>query len=309
MIGSGPAIGMIAGMLWIRVVFVVLFGFAWAALAEEPAAVVAPDSTPAPVVAVHVDRSEVAAEYRIRPGDLIRMVVYDNPDLTTQFRVPVSGQVVLPLIGGVADVIQMPISELTAELHKEYADGFLRHPQLTVEVIEYAHTGVYVVGAVVRSGLVRLVPGQKLTVLQAIGEAGGWAPEANQAAAQVISDAATGLAAIQVGLNPDGKAFMNPLLSPGDVVIIPRADRVYVLGRVKEPGALVLPAQGQLTVSKAITMSGGLERFARDSEVQLLREGQPSVEVNVNAILAGQKSVEDPLLSPGDTVFVPERRF
>jgi polysaccharide biosynthesis/export protein len=249
------------------------------------------------------------ADYRISSGDLVRVVVFDNPELTTQFRVPASGNVSFPLIGEVKGVVRMPAADLATKVQGLLADGFLRHPQVTVEVLEYANSGVYVVGAVLNSGSVRLVPGQELSVLQAIGEAGGWAPEANQAAAQVISESEGGIGAQQVGLDPNAADFSNPMLKPGDVVIVPRADRIYVLGRVKEPGAMVLPARGQVTVSKAITMAGGLDRFARDSEVQLLRAGKSAMSVNVTAILEGKTGVDDPLLAPGDTVFVPERRF
>jgi protein involved in polysaccharide export with SLBB domain len=95
-------------------------------------------------------------------------------------------------------------------------------------------------------------------------------------------------------------------LEPGDVIIVPRLDRVYVIGRIIRPGALNLPSQEQLTISRAISLSGGFDKFANQDAVQLMREGRVST-VDVRAILAGK--TQDPPLRPGDTVYVQESRF
>lgn len=243
--------------------------------------------------------------YRLIPGDLVRVEVYDNPDLTVQFRVPAAGGVTFPLIGDLPALAGTTTDALTAGIAKRLAAGYLRNPQVQVVMMEYSFVGVYVMGSVQRPGAVRLVPGQEMTLLQAIGEAGGFSDEANRVAVRLVR-AGTGREVVDGGNLERGDAA---LLRPGDVVVVPRADRVYVLGRVQRPGALELPIQGRLTVSKAISMAGGFERFARDGSVQLLRGAERPFTVDVEAVLAGKAGVDDPELKPGDTVFVPESRF
>ncbi|MBA3687191.1 MAG: SLBB domain-containing protein, partial [Planctomycetes bacterium] len=98
-------------------------------------------------------------------------------------------------------------------------------------------------------------------------------------------------------------------LKPGDIVVVPRLDKIYVLGQVERPGALDLPAQKSLTVSKAISMAGGFGRFAKQGKVALIRDGNKVAEIDVKKLLSGDKPDGDPVLQPGDTVFVPESRF
>lgn len=267
---------------------------------------VAVEPTPSPAAATSAGMGVVPPPgYRLIPGDLVRVEVYDNPDLTVQFRVPAVGGVTFPLVGDLPALAGITTDELTTTISKRLATGFLRNPQVQVVMIEYSFVGVYVVGSVHRPGTVRLVPGQEMTLLQAIGEAGGFSEEANRLSVRLVR-AGAGREVVDGGNLERGDAA---LLRPGDVVVVPRSDRVYVLGRVQRPGALELPTQGRLTVSKAISMAGGFERFARDGAVQLLRGAERPVTIDVEAVLAGKDGHQDPVLQPGDTVFVPESRF
>ena len=98
-------------------------------------------------------------------------------------------------------------------------------------------------------------------------------------------------------------------LQPNDVIIVPRLDRVYIIGHVGKPGAVNLPSQEVLTVSKAVSLAGGFSQYAKQSEVQLMRAGKHVQVVDVRAILTGSSKEQDPVLGPGDTVYVPESRF
>ena len=86
--------------------------------------------------------------------------------------------------------------------------------------------------------------------------------------------------------------------------------KVYVMGFVKNPGALELPANETLTVSQAVLMNGGLADFADWHHVLLLRKGadgkKTSMNIDIDAIYKG-KSTKDPVLQPGDTVNVKEK--
>jgi protein involved in polysaccharide export with SLBB domain len=78
---------------------------------------------------------------------------------------------------------------------------------------------------------------------------------------------------------------------------------------VGKPGAVNLPSQEVLTVSKAVSLAGGFSQYAKQGEVQLMHSGKRVQVVDVRAILTGDAKVQDPVLEPGDTVFVPESRF
>ena len=148
--------------------------------------------------------------------------------------------------------------------------------------------------------------------MQAISQAGGFADGANRLGAHIVRnrhDGTDGKVIISIPTTDDAKEMKRDIpLEPDDIIIVPRLDRIFILGQVKKPGAVDLPGAEDLTVSKAISIAGGFERFGRQSEVQVIRNGVTIKVVDVKAALAGSH-VEDPKLLPGDTIFVPETRF
>ena len=247
----------------------------------------------------------------LAPGDLVKIEVFDNPELAVTTRIPGSGTIVFPLIGELPTLAGITPEALSAEIRRRLENGYLRQAQVTIAVLEYGQRQVFVMGSVTRPGAVKITPGRTLTALQAISECGGFSDDAARTATQLLREdplqstrTATNLAFS--GAATDAGHDINLMI--GDVVIVPRADRVYVIGRVARPGALVVPASEPLTVAKAISMAGGFERFAKEAQVQLLRPGQAAVTIDITKILAGDLN-GDATLHPGDTVFVPESRF
>lgn len=253
-----------------------------------------------------------AAESQLFPGDLIKIEVFDNPELTVTTRVPGNGTVTFPLIGELPPLAGTTAENLSREITRRLEDGYLRHAQVTVAVLEYGQRQAYVMGSVNRPGTVRIAPGQSLSALQAISDCGGFSEDAVRSATRLLREDPVDGTRTSLALEFSGDerdAGRDVPLRPGDVVVVRRADRVYVLGRVTRPGALNLPGNETVTVSKAISLAGGFDRFAKDSQVQLLREGGKTMVVDVEALLAGKPGIEDPPLKPGDTVFIPESRF
>jgi protein involved in polysaccharide export with SLBB domain len=180
-------------------------------------------------------------------------------------------------------------------------------------VIEFSPRFVYVMGNIAKPGSVPLNPFIRLTAMQAVGQAGGFLEDANRAGTQVIRDDPATPGA-KVGLPVPVTDKVDSLvgdieLLPNDIIIVPRLDRVYIIGHVGKPGAVNLPSQEVLTVSKAISLAGGFSQYAKQGDVQLMRAGKHVQVVDVRAILTGDTKVQDPVLEPGDTVFVPESRF
>lgn len=262
------------------------------------AAVLAAEAGPAPT------------GYRLFPGDQIHVAVFGHDDLKVDARVPPSGEITFPLIGAVAGVAGRTPEQVAAEITARLADGYIRNPSVQVQVSEYGPRSASVIGAVKTPGQVKLDPLRPTSALQAIGAAGGFEEDADRGGAQVVRDdpaKAGGKVTLPLPANPTPDTDV-PLVH-GDVIVVPRSDRIYVLGQVQYPRAVPLPSRETVTVSKAISFAGGFGRFAKDSRVQLIRRGaQPQV-VDVRAVLDGSADAKDPEVRAGDTVFVPESRF
>lgn len=276
-----------------------------------PAAAVAVDAV-APVTPAAPDAS-LPRDYTLYPGDLLKVEVFDHQDLTTTLRIPANGTVPFPLIGEIAGVAGRSIDQFSSEVSRRLLDGFIKQAVVTATVIEFSPRFVYVMGNVAKPGSVPLNPFIRLTAMQSIGEAGGFLEDANRNGTQVIRDdparpgAKIGLA---VPVSDKVDSLVGDVeLKPNDIIIVPRLDRVYIIGHVGRPGAVNLPSQEVLTVSKSVSLAGGFSQYAKQSDVQLMRAGKRVQVVDVRAILTGDPKVQDPVLEPGDTVFVPESRF
>lgn len=274
-----------------------------------------PAATGVPATTVPVTAPAVSApkDYTLYPGDLLKVEVFDHQDLTTTLRIPASGNVPFPLIGEVTGVVGRSIDQFTTEVSKRLLAGYIRQAVVTATVIEFSPRFVYVMGNVAKPNSVPLSPFIQLTAMQAIGQAGGFLEDANRAGTQVIRDdpampgAKIGLA---VPVTDKADSLVGDVeLRPNDIIIVPRLDRVYIIGQVGKPGAVNLPSQEILTVSKAVSLAGGFGQYAKQAEVQLMRSGKRVQVVDVRAILTGDTKIQDPVLEPGDTVFVPESRF
>ncbi len=241
--------------------------------------------------------------YRLFPGDLVLISVADQPDLTTQMRVPDDGGISFPLIGIIDQVKGRTIRDVRVEIGTRLLDGFLRRAEVSVSIVQPAPRPVFVTGAVGKSAAIECPPFQTITAVQAIAQAGGLAADADRGAIRIMRDDQKG-GQVEVPFNDVAVL----VLQPGDVILVPRLDRIHVLGKVNHAGPVELPQGQPLTLSKAISQAGGFDRFAIQERVQLLRAGEPSRSFDVEAVLNG-KSVDDPLLKAGDLVFVPESRW
>lgn len=273
-----------------------------------PVGVNTPTTVPVTAPAVSAPK-----DYTLYPGDLLKVEVFDHQDLTTTLRIPASGNVPFPLIGEVTGVVGRSIDQFTTEVSKRLLAGYIRQAVVTATVIEFSPRFVYVMGNVAKPNSVPLNPFIQLTAMQAIGQAGGFLEDANRAGTQVIRDdpskpgAKIGLA---VPVTDKADSLVGDVeLRPNDIIIVPRLDRVYIIGQVGKPGAVNLPSQEVLTVSKAVSLAGGFSQYAKQADVQLMRSGKRVQVVDVRAILTGDTKIQDPVLEPGDTVFVPESRF
>ncbi len=119
------------------------------------------------------EREAPNPNYIIQPSDVIRLQVFQEPDLDQEFRVPQNGQYQFPLIGAV-EVSGKTVAEVEVELRELYDRDYLVNPQLNLLIIEYAQRRVNVLGAVNTPGTIVFPPEEAMTLLDAISRAGGF---------------------------------------------------------------------------------------------------------------------------------------
>jgi polysaccharide export outer membrane protein len=107
-----------------------------------------------------------------------------------------------------------------------------------------------------------------------------------------------------------GDLSQNPKLQPGDSVVVPLADVVYVSGEVRKPGTVKYT--GDLTVSKAIAQAGGLTPLAAAGSTDILRgsaEKKEQIRIDLDRIMRSPGENSDVRLQPNDILSVPRRFF
>lgn len=263
------------------------------------------------VIAVLFSQEKSVAEYRIGPKDLIEINVFGVQELNRKERVAESGKINLPFLGEIY-VEGLTRSELEEKLTKLLGEKWLENPQVTVSILEYQSKRVFLLGAVRSPGAYQLLGRQ--TLLHAIAEAGGLTAEAGNEIiiTRKISEGETKSLIISVEeLILKGNDSLNLPLQPEDIVNIPvdKIVPIYVIGQVKNPGALQIRKSAMPTLLQAIAQAGGFTERASKGAVVLKRKDKTGKEIqlkfNVDEIIKGKK--KDIQLQENDIVIVPEK--
>ena len=236
------------------------------------------------------------------------------------FRIDLRGQVNLPLVGRlrVAGQTVEQVEAVLTERLKEY----LKAPSVTVMVAEYKSQPISVLGQVQTPGVHQL-QGRK-SLLEVISVVGGLKPEAGHQikitrkieygpiplpTAKTDSTGQYSVAEVSVKriLNAQTPEE-NILIQPFDVISVPRAELVYVVGNVKKAGGFVLGDREKVTALQALAMAEGFDREAAENAVRILRrppDGGDRVEIAVELgeILKGKKA--DVPMEADDILFIP----
>jgi polysaccharide export outer membrane protein len=178
-----------------------------------------PTAVDAQALATSANAAPTSAEYRLVPGDKVRIEVYKDTQLSQSVQVRPDGKITMPLIGDVTAVNQTPTELRTSitESLKEY----MTNPSVTVIVVETVVPTAYVMGEVRAPGSVAL-QGQ-MTVLQALALSGGLTEFAKSGDIRVLRKTDAGVETIPFrykdALKGDTKAMV--YLRPGDTVVVP----------------------------------------------------------------------------------------
>jgi polysaccharide biosynthesis/export protein len=246
---------------------------------------------------------------QITAGDLLEISVFDTPELTQQVRVGADGKAELALLGNI------PLAGLTTQQAAEEIARQLREkqllvrPQVNVLMKESASPGASVMGEVEHPGLYPL-PGPR-SLLDVLSMAGGLSKTADTRVS--IKRREGGQANVTVKLsNQDAQITLaaDVQVYPGDLVMVPRAGVVYVLGDVNHPGGFVMQDNGKITILQALAQAGGTTGTAATNRAILLRkngEGYIADKLHIGNIARGKE--KDLELQPNDVVFIPNSRL
>jgi len=244
-------------------------------------------------------------DYIIGPEDVLEVQVWGNRDLNQVVFVRPDGRTSLPLVGeiGVAGKTVQQLQDHLGAVYEKTVKGAV----VTVIIKEIRSRPVFFIGGFGKPGVMQLT--RELTLLQAISVVGGVIANADSEKGFLLR----GEKRIPIDFNrllQKGDLSQNPKLEPGDSVVVPLADAVYVNGEVKQPGAVKYT--GDLTILKALTQVGGLTPLASAGRVDVLRgnsEKKERIRVDVDKMMRSPDDNPDIRLQPNDIIFVPQRLF
>jgi polysaccharide export outer membrane protein len=260
-----------------------------------------------PNAAIADGHSTTAVEYAVGPLDVLEVTVFGEDEVSGKFPIEADGTFNFPLIGRMR-AAGLTLRAIERELHDRLADGYLQNPQVSIAVGQFRSQRIFIVGEVARPGTYPLTA--QMTLIEALATAGS---VSTSAAGHVVlirgsrpGDEGGGAAAptdvLQVELDTfqTGSLAQNVALRDGDVVVVPRAESIYVLGQVRNPGAFVMERR-DTTVLQALALAGGVTDRASLSRIRIVRM--------INGTKTEIKATVNDPVRAGDTVMVLERFF
>jgi polysaccharide export outer membrane protein len=261
-------------------------------------------------------------DYRLGGKDVLKIMVYGEPDLERTVRVSRDGSITFPLIGEVK-VGGLTAAQVEEKLEQLLGRDYLVNPQVSVFIEEFHSKEIYILGAVNNPGAYPLTG--KANLLEMISRAGGIdttkgvkigknliliRSNRNETGSDNSSEETDSITIDLEKLLKEGDPSLNVLLHNGDIIYVPKAETFFVFGEVKKPGSY--PLEKETTVVEAITMAGGFTDIAAPNRTRIIRsEGskETTIRVNVKNITKGGDKSKDIYLKPGDIIVVPESFF
>jgi polysaccharide biosynthesis/export protein len=257
--------------------------------------------------------------YLLGPEDQVSIRALHAVELGERpYLVNASGFVTVPMLG------QVKAAGLTVEQFEKALAGrlgeYLTDPQVVVTIVEYRSQPVSVLGAVNKPGVYQLRGSR--TLLEVLSMAEGMKTDASQVVEltrrkehgliprlqakeeEKVSTAKINVAAVTQGRDPAG----NILIKPHDVISVPMAEKVYVLGLVQKPGPFGLTDGRTMSVLEAFSNAGGAMPTAALHRARILRinpgaSNRTEIAVNLNRVMEGHNT--DLVLGPEDILYVP----
>lgn len=241
-------------------------------------------------------------DYRVGGGDVLKVTVYDNPDLAGTVRVGSDGTILFPLIGQL-QIDGLSVSQVADHIAAKLADGYLIDPQVSVFIEEFRSKKAVIMGHVTTPGLYELAG--PTTLLELISKAGGLTKDAGDTVtikrkgnAETGEESMLSVDLRSISVQSDGSLDVRIL--DGDSVFVAKAGMFYVTGEVKKPDTYKI-VEGT-TVIKAISMAGGFTNIAAKNKVRVIRKQEGAEHILEDV------PMHFPIL-PDDVIVIPESFF
>jgi polysaccharide biosynthesis/export protein len=242
--------------------------------------------------------------YLLGPGDVLDVRVFGQPELSSSVQVDSEGNLsALPFLEKPISAKCRTDKDVQKDITAAYSK-FINNPQVSVRISERnSRQPATVFGAVRQPTRVEMK--RKVQILHTEPL---MCPEpGEEALAKPIDGTQIPLQIIKISDLRSGKVEANPVIRPGDYVLVTEAEPVYITGSVNSPGGIYL--RDQLMLSRALAMVGGARKEAKLSDVRIYRQipGSPNQEVLTVDVAAIKKSQKpDVLLQAYDVIEVPE---
>ena len=281
---------------------------------------VAAASADVPAVQSHQAASS-DREYLLGPQDSLLIRVADETEIPAgPYEIDLDGNLLVPDVGTI-HAAGITVRQLQAEITQRLK-SLLQRPIVTISVAEYHSQRVSVLGAVASPG-VHQIQGRK-TLYEVISEAGGlrqdagdtinisrekkWGPiplpDAKMDPSGEYCVAKLNVQAVMNARNP----AENISIKPDDVITVPKAELVYVIGAVNRAGGFPLTERQSMTVLQALALAEGLGRTASAKHARILHAAvgsAPRTQTDLDLRQIMQGKAPDEALQPEDILFVP----
>jgi polysaccharide export outer membrane protein len=262
-----------------------------------------------------------AAGYVLGPEDVISIRALHATEISEKtYLVNSSGQITVPMVGALR-AGGLSVEQLERAISAKLSE-YIKDPQVSVMIVEHRSQPVSVLGAVTKPGVYQ-IRGRR-TLLEVLSMAEGLKADAAQTVQITrrkeygpiprlgakeedggeVTVATVNIAAVSQGRDPAG----NILIKPHDVLSVPVAEKIYVLGLVTKPGPIGLTDGRTISVLEALSAAGGPTPMAAMHKARILRKtpgssNRSEVAVNLSKVLEGQNT--DLVLGPDDVLYVP----
>jgi polysaccharide export outer membrane protein len=248
-----------------------------------------------------------SSDYVVGAQDVLKITVFDEPAMSGSYRVDTDGSFQYPMLGRVA-VGGMRVREVEQMLKSKLEDGYIKRAQVAVDVEQLRTRSIFVVGEVRTPGKYPMTA--QMSLIEALAAAGSTTTtassdvmilrprDASSARAltpdQVDQSNVTrvNLADIQLG-----RLSQNVTLVEGDTIFVPKAEKFFITGQVRSPGAYTY--ERGLTVLQAISLAGGLTEKGSSRRIKVIRSTKGKKTQQGIDLADG--------IQPGDTLVIPQR--
>jgi polysaccharide export outer membrane protein len=259
---------------------------------------------------IRAHEANLRQEYRIGPGDLVRIDVWNRERLSGEHVVGPFGKVTLPMIGvfEIGGLNRQDAAARIAGMYSQYYD----EPLVTVKILKFLNNKVYVLGRVSNPGVIHF--NGDGTLLEALSLAGGLPTRDKTiflSKCYIVRGKEQIIWIDLLQLLQKANIKLNVRLANDDIIYIPESmdAAVFLMGELKNPGAYQIQSAG-LTLLDAINLAGGATENGNINEIRVIREmsEQQGVEVvDLDNILAKGDFSQNYLLKDNDIIYIPRK--